>query len=78
VPQKAVVWRNGENGVFAVLDGTVSLRRVETGARQEGWIEITGGLSRGERIAVNGAGFLRDGDRVHVELAKGGGAEPVR
>lgn len=69
VPQKALVWRNGRNAVFGVRDGTASLRPVRTGLRQDGWIEITHGLAPGDRVAVAGAGFLKDGDKVRVELA---------
>jgi RND family efflux transporter MFP subunit len=72
VPQGALVWRNGQNAVFAIRDGTASLRPVKTGLRQDGWIGITEGLAAGERVAVAGAGFLKDGDRVRVELAEVG------
>ncbi|MBZ9719198.1 efflux RND transporter periplasmic adaptor subunit [Mesorhizobium sp. AD1-1] len=78
IPEKALVWRNGGKAVFAVQEGTVSLRPVETGVRRGGWIEIVSGLAPGERIAVKGAGFLRNGDRVHVELATADGAEVGR
>lgn len=77
VPQKALVWRNGQNAVFTVRDGTASLRPVKTGMRRDGWIEITDGLAAGDRIAIDGAGFLKDGDRVRVELAVAG-AKPGR
>jgi RND family efflux transporter MFP subunit len=72
VPQGALVWRNGHNGVFTIRDGTASLRPVKTGSRHDGWIEITEGLASGDRVAVAGAGFLKDGDRVRVELAEAG------
>ncbi|WP_159591893.1 efflux RND transporter periplasmic adaptor subunit [Chelativorans xinjiangense] len=70
VPQKALVWRNGQNAVFAVRNGTASLRPVKTGMRRDGWIEITDGLTPGDRLAIDGAGFLKDGDSVRVELAE--------
>jgi HlyD family secretion protein len=70
VPQKALVWRNGRNAVFAVHNGKASLRPVKTGMRRDGWIEITEGLTPGDRVAVDGAGFLKDGDSVRVELAE--------
>jgi RND family efflux transporter MFP subunit len=69
VPQKALVWRNDQNAVFTVRDGTASLRPVKTGLRRDGWIEITDGLALGDRVAIDGAGFLKDGDKVRVELA---------
>ncbi|MCT9000158.1 efflux RND transporter periplasmic adaptor subunit [Chelativorans intermedius] len=72
VPQKAVIWRNGRNAVFTVQEGTASLRPVETGIESDGWIEIGEGLAPGDRVAVAGAAFLKDGDRVRVELAAAG------
>ncbi|WP_163273257.1 efflux RND transporter periplasmic adaptor subunit [Chelativorans alearense] len=74
VPQKALVWQNGQNAVFAVHNGKALLRPVETGVRRDGWIEITDGLAPGDRIAIDGAGFLKDGESVRVELAE---AEPA-
>lgn len=69
VPQSALVWRSGQNGVFTIRDGTVSFRPVKTGLRRDGWVQITDGLAQGDQVAVAGAGFLKDGDRVRVELA---------
>jgi len=72
VPQEALVWRRDGTAVFVVENGTAALRPVGTGRRQEGWVEITEGLAAGEHVAVAGAGFLKDGDRVRVELAAAG------
>ena len=67
VPEAAVVERDGYRYVFVLGDGeVVSQRRVETGARQDGVVQILSGLSDGERVAVQGAGFLSDGDKVKV------------
>ncbi|MBV1797945.1 efflux RND transporter periplasmic adaptor subunit [Siccirubricoccus sp. G192] len=66
VPQQAVVFREGAPAVFVLPEGSerVALRRIETGARQEGMVEVASGLRPGERIVLTGAGFLSDGDRV--------------
>lgn len=70
VPQEALVYRDGRPSAFAVAsDNRVSLRPLETGVRQEGWVEVRSGLDRGERIVVAGAGFLNDGDIVRVDSA---------
>lgn len=67
VPQEAVVFRDGRPSVFVLsTDDHVALRPIVTGERREGWVEVTGGLAAGERIVVNGAGFLNDGDHVTV------------
>lgn len=65
VPAEAVVLRDGRGSVFRVGDDDrVSRIAVETGRRDGDWIEIVQGLRAGEVVAVRGAGFLGDGDRV--------------
>ncbi|WP_052389766.1 efflux RND transporter periplasmic adaptor subunit [Belnapia moabensis] len=68
VPQEAVVYREGRPAVFVLPDSTarVALRAVRTGGRRDGVVEVTEGLAAGERVVAGGAGFLSDGDRVHV------------
>ena len=67
VPQASVIFRADKPGVF-VLDNTshVRFRPVRPGARVGDRVEIASGLSGGERIVVQGAGFLADGDLVRV------------
>ncbi len=70
LPQDALVFRDGRPGAFAVgADNRVTLRLLDTGARQDGWVEVKGGLDRRARIVVAGAGFLNDGDLVRVDGA---------
>jgi RND family efflux transporter MFP subunit len=70
LPDAALVERDGFRYVFVVgADDVVAQRRVEIGARQDGLIEIRAGVAAGERVAVSGAGFLGDGDRVRVVQA---------
>lgn len=67
VPEQAVVERDGHRYVFVLGDGDiVAQRRVETGARGDGVVEIRDGLQAEERVVTQGAGFLTDGDRVRV------------
>lgn len=64
VPEHSVVLRPAGKVVY-VLDGGVARQRlVETGIRQDGLQEIMKGLAVGERVAVDGAGFLTDGAAV--------------
>lgn len=67
VPQGAVLLRDGFSYVFR-LDGQnkVSQTKVTVGRRVEDRIEIIDGLSPDSRIVAVGAGFLGDGDTVHV------------
>jgi RND family efflux transporter MFP subunit len=67
VPQQAVVLRDGFNFVFTVgNDQRVHQQKVEVGRRTGGTVEITQGLDLQATVAVNGAGFLNDGDTVRV------------
>ena len=71
VPTAAVVLRDGFPCVFTVdAQGTARQRRIETGGADSGWTEVRNGLEVGERVVVEGAGFLTDGDRVRVVASK--------
>jgi multidrug efflux pump subunit AcrA (membrane-fusion protein) len=70
VPQEALVFRDGRPAAFAVgADNRVALRPLETGTRENGWIEVKSGLDSSDRIVVAGAGFLNEGDLVRVDSA---------
>jgi RND family efflux transporter MFP subunit len=70
VPQEALVFRDGRPAAFAVgADDRVTLHMLETGRRQNGWVEVKSGLDRADRIVVAGAGFLNDGDLVRIDSA---------
>ncbi len=68
VPAGAVVFRDGASRVFVLPEGEdrVRLRRLTTGIRDEGMVQVTDGLQPGEQVVVAGAGFLADGDQVRV------------
>jgi multidrug efflux pump subunit AcrA (membrane-fusion protein) len=65
----------GQQVVWVVgPDGTVRCRSVAMGNAREGQVEILAGLRPGERIAVAGAPFLREGMKVRdLGDALGGG-----
>ncbi len=68
VPNQALVRRPDGETVY-VLDAdeeVVEARQVEPGRRTSEWVEIREGLEAGERVAVDGAGFLTDGASVSV------------
>jgi HlyD family secretion protein len=72
VPQEAVVYKDAKPAVFVVgADDRVKLRMVETGARANGVVEIVSGVTVGERVALAGAGYLKDNDLVRVEAPLG-------
>jgi multidrug efflux pump subunit AcrA (membrane-fusion protein) len=67
VPQQAVVVRDGFSYVFKLgTDNRASQLKVEVGRRIGDQVEITQGLSADTTVAVNGAGFLTDGDTVRI------------
>ena len=67
VPAESVLGEGGDYFVFK-LDGDKVVRtRVVTGVRTNQRVEITQGLKVNETVAVAGARFLADGDRVRIE-----------
>lgn len=70
VPDQAIVERDGYRYVFVLGEGdVVAQRRVTLGTRQDSVVEIVEGVQADERVVVEGAGFLSDGDRVRVVAA---------
>jgi Cu(I)/Ag(I) efflux system membrane fusion protein len=62
VPEDAVMDSGTEQLVFlALADGYFAPRRVQIGARAEGWIEIRAGVEPGQRV-VTSANFLVDSE----------------
>jgi RND family efflux transporter MFP subunit len=67
LPTPAIVVRDGSNFVFVVDEaGKASAIKVQTGRRVGERVEILSGLKGDERVAVQGAGFLNEGDLVKV------------
>ncbi len=73
VPEHAVVLRPAGTVVYLFEDGKAVQRIVKTGIRKGGHIEITQGLSGGETVVVDGAGFLTN--NAVVAIARPGGAK---
>ena len=72
MPQSEVTLRDGLSYVLRVgQDSKVTEVKVTVGRRVGDRIEITGGLTADTQVVLRGAGFLNDGDLVHVV------AEPV-
>lgn len=69
IPLKALVWREGKPAVFTVSDeGTATLRTVTAGRKTNASVEVVEGLTSGERIVVQGAGLLNEGEKVRAEV----------
>lgn len=70
VPAAGLVIRDGRSHVVLLQgDGDAplaALQPVVVGRRQGGEVEIEQGLAEGQRVVVQGAGFVNDGDRVRL------------
>ena len=70
VPAQSVVIRDGRNYVLKLARREaarrVSLQAVTIGRRRGDEVEIAGGISEGDHVVVQGAGFLNDGDVVRL------------
>ncbi len=74
VPQKAVLPQPDGSAIVFTLAGkdTVRAQKVETGEIINGGrVEIKSGLPNGTWLVINGAGYLKDGDKVKVVSRRG-------
>jgi RND family efflux transporter MFP subunit len=71
VPEQSVVLRPAGKVVYLIADGKAVQRIVETGIRKDGLTEIVSGLSGGETVAADGAGFLTNNTAVAVAKPRG-------
>jgi membrane fusion protein (multidrug efflux system) len=80
VPELAVVGDGDDRYVFVVEDHKVKRTKVETGIRQNGLVEILGGVKPGQTVVTDGVVKLTDGVPVRLpgekskDGAKGGNA----
>jgi cobalt-zinc-cadmium efflux system membrane fusion protein len=59
VPQSAIVYEGADAHVFVARnDGSLALRPIRTGRTDGDLVEVTGGLTAGERIVTSGALFI--------------------
>ena len=64
VPNSAIITEAGVDYVYAVIDGVLKKKSVETGIETESVTEITSGLDEGTKVVMGGQTFLNDGQRV--------------
>jgi multidrug efflux system membrane fusion protein len=76
----AAVQRGAQGTVVYVVkeDGTVQLRAITTGATDGPATEVITGLKAGERVITDGVDRIREGAKVEVTEAGGGGAGRTR
>jgi multidrug efflux pump subunit AcrA (membrane-fusion protein) len=66
VPESSVVQRPAGDVVYVIENDTAHERRVVTGVRRDGWVEVLSGLTEGATVATDGAGFLTDSTPVRI------------
>jgi len=67
LPEAAVVLRDGSSFVFELQAGDrVAQRKVHTGRRHQGRVELLAGLDPEAAVVASGGAFLNDGDPVRV------------
>jgi len=77
LPEAALLSRDGQAFVYVIGEaGTARAHRVTTGARQGGLVEVRG-LAADARVVATGAGFVKEGERVHVAGPDAGAPEPA-
>ncbi|MBR0486139.1 MAG: efflux RND transporter periplasmic adaptor subunit [Treponema sp.] len=65
MPSDALVQLNDENYAYVVKeDSTVERRKVVTGNSVDGKIQITEGISEGEKVVIQGQTSLNDGSKI--------------
>jgi RND family efflux transporter MFP subunit len=69
IPANALLDEDQETTVYVVQNESVIRRVVETGIKENGRVEILGGLQDDDQIVVVGHGGLRDGSKVLASAA---------
>jgi HlyD family secretion protein len=64
VPESALLYREKEVYLQIVKDGVVESRVVTTGARANGFVEISQGVAEDEDVVARAGTFIANGDRV--------------
>ena len=67
VPREAARTADGKPVMFLVRDGVLEKRAVSLGLEIGGDVEVTAGLTPGEKVVIEGPADLRDGQRVKVK-----------
>jgi len=78
VPEEAVVTFAGIVKVYVIADGKAEERRITTGQRRDGWVEILDGVKVGETVATSGLNQLATGTAVTVQAGSRGSPAPER
>lgn len=79
VPANALVDVRGSSGVFLPGEGDLAkFQPIKVGLMDQENVEVTSGLSEGDRVVTTGAAALREGDRILLPGPAPGGAAAER
>lgn len=71
IPFYSVISRNDEHYVYVEEDGVVQKKNVRLGVMEKWLVEVTEGLTGGEKLVVEGQRDVEDGQKVKVVKAAG-------
>ena len=78
IPDAAILYHDTVPYVYVVgEDSSVSQRTIQVGRRQHNIAEIRNGLVTGEKVVLQGSGYLKPGDRIRVADAKFTNSKPA-
>ena len=77
VPEETLLPEQGDVFVFVVRDEKATKRKIRTGQRRVGTVQVLEGLRAGELVVTEGTQKLRDGANVRLVQRTGGAAEPA-
>ncbi len=78
VPEEAVITFAGIVKVYAITGSKVEERRVTTGQRRDGWVEMLEGVKVGETVATSGLSQLATGTAVTIQAGARGAPSPEK
>lgn len=66
IPQRVVVWRQSQPGVFVIEKGRAYWRQIVLGIEGKERVEVTDGLQAGQDVIIPGSSLPKDGRTVKV------------
>ena len=66
IPEESLLLEQGDVFVFVAQDGKVARRKIQTGQRRVGSVQVVAGLRPGELVVTEGTQKLRDGASVSI------------
>ena len=78
VPEEAVVSFAGIVKVYVIAGDKAEERRVVTGQRTEGWVEVLEGVKPGETVATSSLSQLATGTAVAIQAGSRSAPGPAK